>query len=87
MLLALMFFLNKNQSEALSLCELTALLPDLTTDPSEDLSLFYLKFLVINLLSISLPTLLNTALFIAPKKDTKAIPKIILLPHVMSHHL
>lgn len=82
-----MFFLNKNQSEALSSCKLTALLPDLTTDPSEDLSPFYLKFLISNLLCISLPTLLYTVLFIAPKQDTKAIPKIILLPHVISHHL
>lgn len=87
MLLALMFFLNKSQSEALGSCKLTALSPDLTTDPSEDLSFFYLKFLIRNLLCISLPTLLSTALFIEPKKDTKARPKVILLPHVMSHHL
>lgn len=87
MLLALMFFLNKNQSEALSSCKLTALLPDLSTDPSEDLSLFYLKFLIRNPLCISLPTLLNMVLFIEPKKDTKARPKVILLPHVTSHHL
>lgn len=82
-----MFVLNKNQSEALSSCKLTALLPELTTDLSEDLSLFYLKFLLRNLLCISLLTLLYTVLFIAPKKDTKARPKVILLPHVTSHHL
>ena len=82
-----MFFLNKTQSEALSSCKLTALLPDLTTDPSEDLSLFYLKFLIRNPLCMSLPTLLYTMLFRVPKKDTKSRPKVSLLPHVISHHL
>lgn len=61
-------------SVALSSCKLTSLLPDLTTDPSEDLSLFYLKFLI-RPLCTSLPMSLYTALFEILKEDTKQYQK------------
>lgn len=62
-------------SVALSSCKLTSLLPDLTTDPSKDLSFFYLKFLIRRPLYISLPMSLYTALFETLKEDTKQYQK------------